>query len=103
SSTPLNPDALPREVRIRIERRGREEPQDAERGGPDDFEGVDDLLPEPRHDRRHGHDRGDPDDYAEDGEPRAQLVGPQLVDRDQPAFANGVEGHAIRRATLRSD
>src|SRR2546425_9230549 len=50
---------------------------------------------------RHGHDRGDPDGDAEDGEPRAQLVHPELIECDQPALANGVEGHATRSAALR--
>src|SRR6266566_1365164 len=97
------PDAHFARQCVRIERRRRKEAEDAKGGGPDDLERVDDLLPEARHDRRHGHDRGDPDDDPEDGESRAQLVDPELIERDPPPFANRVEGHATRSAVLRWD
>src|SRR2546430_1477408 len=44
---------------------GGKDPEEGERGGPADLARVEDLHREPRHDRRHGHDRSDPDDHAE--------------------------------------
>ena len=80
--------------RVRVERGRGPEPQDVERGRPRDLDGVDDLVPDPLHDGRHRHHRGHADDHAQDRERGAQLVGPQLVERDEPAFRDRPEPHA---------
>src|SRR2546427_3405431 len=88
--------------RVWIERRGREEPHDVERGRARDLDRVHDLVADALDDGRHGHHRRDADDDAEDRESRAELVGPELVQGDEPAFGDRVELHSYRSASTGS-
>src|SRR2546425_534736 len=87
---------------VGVDRRLRKVPQDAECRRADDLQGLHDLLAEPRDDRGHGHDGRDPDYDTQHRETRAGLVGPQLLEGDEPALADGVEPHSARSAAMGS-
>src|SRR5256884_675422 len=87
---------------VGVDGRLREESQHAERRRADDLQGLHDLLAKPRDDRGHGHHGRDPDHDTQHREARAGLVGAQLLERDQPALADGVEPHSARSAAMGS-
>src|SRR5437870_659623 len=87
---------------VGVDRRLAEESQHAERRGADDLQSMHDLLAESRDDRGHGHHGRDSDHDTEHREGRAGLVGSQLLEGDQPAFADGVEPHSARSAAMGS-
>ena len=99
----LGTDAHFARQRVGIERRLGEKAQYAERRRADDFQGVDDLLPESRDDRGHGHHRGDADHDAEDRQRGAHFVRAQLIEGDAPPFADRMERHySCRSASIGS-
>ena len=51
-----------------------------------------DRFLRPRADRDHGHHRGDPDDHAQQGQGRAELVGEDGPDGQANAFEDSHEG-----------
>ncbi len=78
---------------VGIHRRLGEVADDVERRGPGDLDRVEDLAPDPLDQRGDGHHRRHADHDAEDGERRAQLVGPDRVQRDRDALADVAEDH----------
>src|SRR5260370_35699413 len=87
---------------VRVEGRGTPHAHDVERRRPRDLDGVDDLVADALDDRRHRHDGRDADHASEDREPRPQLVGAQLLERDRPTFGERVEPHSNLSATTGS-
>src|SRR2546426_4877277 len=74
----------------------------SERRRPRDLDGIDDLVPDSLDDRGHRHHGGDPDHHAQDRERRAELVGAQLVEGDEPPFGYGMELHGTEPQTVGS-
>src|SRR5205809_19004 len=87
---------------VRVERRLREDAYHVERRRPRDLDGIDDLVPDSLDDRGHRHHGGDPDHHAQDRERRAELVGAQLVEGDEPALGYGMELHSYLNAATGS-
>src|SRR5207247_7160867 len=87
---------------VRVERRLREDAYHVERRRPRDLDGIDDLVPDSLDDRGHRHHGGDPDHHAQDRERRAELVGAQLVEGDEPALGYGMELHGTESQTVGS-
>src|SRR2546425_6726862 len=87
---------------VRVERGLREDAHHVERGRSRDLDGIDDLVADPLDDRGHRHHRGDPDHHAQDRERRAELVGAQLVEGDEPPLGYGMELHSYLNAATGS-